>query len=248
MKLLKIYLTALKNTYNALVRSWIIIPFSAILLIASKLILGLLLKLGPSGASFTVGGFLAGMFAIFALSIFYKWLSITISSSRLRLEDIKDMNFAFFSPILNVAFILFVVNLLAQTLFITNKSLIIIVNFIIIILFNVAPECIILKNYYGTETLAESFNFVKSYYVEWFLPYIIFFLPLIILNPKAVLLMISFNDVLLPSNTFYKGSEMLLMLLPFNNFYATILISYILALFFSIFRIYLFDALWHYRR
>lgn len=241
-KLFKIYLSAIKDSFNAICRSWLIIPFSAILLFVSNIILSLLVRIGPNGG-FSVGGFLAGMFTIFAMSIFYHFLSIAASSQKLRFSDIKDINFSFFSPILNVAFILFIVNLLASAIFATNNSLIIILNFVIVILCNPAPECIILKNYYGTETLTESFKFIKNYYIEWFLPYIIFFLPLLLINFNEVLLLFGFNDVLIPGNIFYKGSFYLFNLINFNIPIITILLSFILALFFSIFRIYLFEEL-----
>ena len=241
-KLINIYIKSLKDAFGAICRSWLIIPLSAILLFFSNIILSLLVKIGPSGG-FSVGGFLAGMFAIFAMSIFYNFLSIAASPQKLRFSDIKNINFNFFSPILNVAFILFIINILAGALFATNKNLIIILNFIIVILCNPIPECIILKNYYGTETLIESFKFIKNYYIEWFLPYVIFFLPILLINYTEVLLLLGLNDVLIPGNVFYKGSFYLFGLVNFNQLIITIPISFMIALFFSIFRIYLFDAL-----
>ena len=97
-KLFKIYLSAIKNSFNAICRSWLIIPFSAILLFVSNIILSLLVRIGPNGG-FSVGGFLAGMFTIFAMSIFYHFLSIAASSQKLRFSDIKDVNFSLFSPL-----------------------------------------------------------------------------------------------------------------------------------------------------
>lgn len=241
-QLVKIYLSAIKNTYYSLVRSWIIIPFSAILLFISNIIINLLVQIGPSGG-FSVGGFLAGMFSIFALNIFYKWIQIVTSGNKLRLQDIKELDCSFFSQILNVAFILFIINLLAGALFVANKSFLIILNFIIVFLCNPVPECIILKNYYGSETLIQSFKFIKSYYIEWFLPYIIFLLPLVIVNFNQVLLLLGMNDVLIPGNTFNKGATVVLNLIGIHNYFVIIPIAFIIALFFSIFRVYLFDAL-----
>lgn len=241
-KLFKTYILAIKNTFYAMKRSWVIIPLCAILFFVSSIVTHFLLRISPS-SGFSVGGFLAGMFLILALSIFYNWLYVVSSNQKLKFSDIKNLDISFFNPILNVAFILFIVNLLAGTLFATNKNLIIILNFIIVILCNSIPECIILKSLNGTETIVKSFHFIKKNYIEWFLPYIVFFLPLILIDYTKLLVLLGINDVLIPGNTLYKGSAILLSIVNFTNPFIVIPISFVIALFFSIFRIYLYDAL-----
>ncbi len=240
--MIKLYLLSIKKAFFDFKRSWLFVPASIVFVTVSSVIFKILLSIGAGSSGFSVGGFLAGMFGILSLSVIYNWIKIVASGQKFNLKHIKDFDISFFDSILNVAFILFIVNLLLGSFSNNNKTILIIVNFLIVILCNPIVETIILKETRGIESFSQSFDFIIKNWIEWFIPQIFVLLPLILLSPKSILIIFGVSDILIPSGITFNGLHV-----TFNSYnmppYISIFFAFFISLFFVMFRMHLYKEL-----
>ncbi len=244
--MIKLYIDAIKKTFFDIKRSWMIIPASFVFIIISVMILKVFLSFAGHG-TFSIGGFLAGMFGILSLSILYSWVKVIASGQKFNFNHIKDFDISFFDPILSVAFMLFI----ASLFFMANKSFLVVINFIIIIIFNAVPETILFKDTRSLETFSQSFNFIIKNWIEWFVPQFIILLPIIFVSPKNVLFLFGVSDILIPSGIIFNGIYSTFNIYTMNvnsgglggGGVISFIVAFLISLFFTIFRVHLYYEL-----
>lgn len=230
----KCALQALRN----LARNWLIIPASIAAYLVSVLVTGIAAQLG------FLGGILAGLFQVLLLAFYYGWLRSCSERDKLTSRNLLTFDAAFFSDILNVAFILFLalytVRLLAQ-----GSQLVFLVPLVqlgVFLVFSCLPEVIYVQRASHLEAFSRAARFTREHWVEWYLPLIVLILPWAWRSFEYALLMFAQSDPLLPVLLPVRG---ITSILPgFAGFQIPgLLISVIVANWYMLFRGLLFTAL-----
>lgn len=192
LSLISVYIKAGAHALAASRRNWIIFPASAILMILFKVLLGIF-------AGNSAGGFLMGLVEVAFISFYFSWLRSAERNEKLHLQDLWQFDYGMFSPVINAAFVLYIIRYLAQTLLTPHQLFIFLaLELLIFILMNALPEIIYSETPFQMESFGRSFEFVKSNWPEWYLPYIVIFSPIILTRPQEVLFSASLADPILP--------------------------------------------------
>ena len=119
------------------------------------------------------GGFLLGFIYIALLALFYHWISELVEGNGLAFQDLIRYDYSLFFNVINVAFILWIVDLVVSMFAQGSVSSIgLLVQLGIYIVFNAIPEVIYQRRYDGPTALSEAFTFTRDNWIEWFAPYI----------------------------------------------------------------------------
>ncbi len=237
---LNIYLEASTQATKTLFRNWILIPVTLLAYFLFSLIF-----LSVSGLGIA-GGFLAGFFYVAFLSFYYMWLSASVNKERLRLKNLLEFDWSLFSNVMSVGFILWIASMFVRPFASTSETMWIYgcLSLAIFILLNPIPEIIYIRRYDRTYALTYSFNFIKENWIEWFLPLILVFLPLLLANPLGLLVSVagvdgfsSGPDPLFPARLIFSK---ILTYLNTSLGSLAVLIAVILTNWFMLFRGYLF--------
>jgi hypothetical protein len=240
MPLLKIYAECFKESIGLISRCWLIIPAAIATFTVFLFISGATSGLGMAG------GFIAGLFYIATLTLFYGWLSQAVRKEKLRWESLKEFDWSLFSALMSVGFILWIFNMLVSPFASTKETSWIFasISLALFVLLNVIPEVIYLKRYESMEGLKYSFNFIKENWVEWFIPFIILLAPLVLGRPSDFLASVSgidpFSagaDPLLPARFIFSQ---ITKMLDRNLGYLGYLAAFAVTIWFMIFRGMLF--------
>lgn len=173
---LKAYLSALKRSGQAALKSVIIIPASLILYIVFGWLGYILSPLG------IVAGFLLGFAYIFGLCIYYSWLKTALENHGwVNISDLLNVDWSYFNEFLSVGFILWIIGYLFQPFADFNETrwLFACFQMALFILLNPIPEVIYLDRLYGVEAIKQSIFFVKTFWIEWFIPILLPLVPLL---------------------------------------------------------------------
>lgn len=233
--LLDLYWRCAKDASVALWRNALIIPGSIALYIAFMFVARLVQPLGIAG------GFILGLTAIALLTLYYSWLLRANQKQRLRLNQLLDFDQELFFGIINVGFILFIATLLIGFLR-TNPELqwvYLCVQLGIAIIFNAIPEVLYLERGTGIPALAESSRFVREYWIEWFIPFIVLVSPLLVVQPTDVLFLLAGTEPFLPPGVIVQALRSALPQLELLGLLAALVI----ATWFMMFRSFLFERL-----
>lgn len=239
-----IYYDAAKQASNALIRNWILIPAA----ISGYLIYFLSALLFNQAGFF--GGMIVGLVQIFLISVSYCWLRDSVGREKIKLEDLYKLDSAVFSSVINTGFILFVAKfgLLIVLQGIGAEHMMILVQFALVIGCNALPEVLYLQRYESIAAIQESFEFIKSNWIEWFLPFMFFLTPWIFIlsSMDRILLFMSRMDEMLPASVVFFSTKSLAMQI-FSDISIGSYISNILALiifiWYMLFRGFLFLVL-----
>jgi hypothetical protein len=240
--LFRLYSNCALEASRALRKNWIIIPASLILFLSFSFVLSLI---GKSGSGIA-GGFMAGLLEILALTLYFSWLQETVQKGRLVPQELLKFDYAFFSAILNVGFILFIAQLLlaafAQSA--TSMPLAPLLSFVAIILFNPIAEIIVNEQADGLNAFTNAYQFVIEYWIEWFLPFALILLPWIVVSPAGPLAGLSQTNPLLPAGPLVWGTEAVAGYVLGNSAsIPAIFVGLVLANWFMVFRSLLFREL-----
>lgn len=239
-KLLNSYKRAAIGATQGLRKNWIIILGT----IALWFIFNFIYMTVASAGLGIAGGFLLGFVMIGMLGLYYSWLARTVDGERIWWNNITEYDYPLFFQVISVAFIFFIVtyplDLLAMG---GQKAFSDLAGLAIVVLFNAVPEIIYIRRLESIEALVATFEFVKSKWLEWFLPLVIIVIPWLTLSPESVLVSLAQAEPLLPPLFIIKGIQIGLALLgPFGGILITI-ISVIAAHWFMLFRGHLFKEL-----
>ena len=146
-----------------------------------------------------VSGLIIGLLQILALTFYFNWLILSRAPRKIKLKDLTEFNYSLFIAVLNVAFALFITDIILRTLKDSPLAgLAIGINLIVVVCFNVLPEVINKHQYQGLTSFTESLDFIKRRWVEWILPMTLPIIPLLIFTPKQALVQYALGDPLMP--------------------------------------------------
>lgn len=188
------------EAFKDLLKNWIIIPGTILAFYLFSLIVPFFSALGIAG------GFIAGFIYVALISMYYLWLSRTLRGEKLNWRDLKDFDQGLFWSFISVGFIFWILSYLFRPLGQMPDTLWAFGCFklALFLLFNPIPEIVYIQRSESLYALKESFDFVKRNWIEWFIPLVILFSPLLILNPYFVLTSIA------GANPFTAAAEPLL--------------------------------------
>ena len=120
-----------------------------------------------------MGGLLILIVRDLLFSSFLYVISELVRGLPVRLQEMPKSVQAFFWPIINVLFVLWIVSIVLS--FSGNTSLVLPVLAVEFIILNAVPEIIYQKQIYGgLNTIAASVNFIQENWIEWFIPNVAF--------------------------------------------------------------------------
>lgn len=192
--MLKAYIYCLKTSFSDLYRNWRVVITTACISTAGLFLI-------PRFSIFgIVGGFMAGLMFVAILSYYYYWIANCQHLKPLNFKELITFNMSMFSATINVAFIFFIASLIINSISTSsgNQFIKMAYNLILVLLLNPIPEVIYREQYDGITSIKESFNFFQKNYIEWLLPLIILYLPILIYSPQNFPLLLSQSNPLLP--------------------------------------------------
>ncbi len=234
--MLKKYLQALRLSWKDLYTHPIVFLGILALLLGYAVIMNVLIKLNLGVA----GGFILSLLEIAAISYYFNWLSLSRAPRGIKLNDLPEFNYNLFVSILNVAFVLFICDLMLRSFGDSElKAVIICVNLLVVICFNALPEIINKHQYQGLTSFSESLDFIKRRWVEWTIPMLLAIIPMLILAPQLGLLEFATSNPLKP---FLITLKNYLVFVPFLGLFSIIPLV-IFAHWLMLFRRRLYDQL-----
>jgi hypothetical protein len=188
------YRKAASQASQSLKRNWLIMPASVLAYFALEIAVPLVSPLGIAG------GFILGIFGIFLISLFYLWLEQAQERAPLKFQDLVRFDYGMFSAAISVAFILFllryITGMFGQT---TGFPLTLFVNVGFFIACNAIPEVIYIQRYESLPAIKEAFEFTKNNWIEWFLPFIVLALPILLSEPTLLLALLTGAETMIPA-------------------------------------------------
>ncbi len=248
---LLIYKDSAVDAFHALRKSWTLIPGSFGAYLLFLFLYEILSTFSINAGAQVAIGFVLGFIQIGLLSMYYRWLSEARERHGLSLKDLIIFDGPLFYQTISVAFIFFLIEYFLGSLFqgIAQASLFpLFLQLSLVFAFNAVPEVIYLRRIDGLGALGTSFTFLRENSVEWFLPFILVLLPVVLLSPGGAVVLLSQSEPLLPPLTvitawkpfiiqysWQSGSEILGWVLT--------ILSLVLANWYMLFRGYLYLAL-----
>lgn len=237
---LQIYADALRQGTAALFRHiWIVglVPAYTLLL---QLVTGLAMNLGFAG------GFLVFLAVAACASSFLTVIGEAVAHGRVRFEEIGQTFGQYFSRLITVFFMFWIVKLLLGMIVSTNPNmlwLMIFVNTAIFIVFNPIPELIYQGRSDGMAILEDAVQFTRDNLLEWLAPLAILLLPFFLIDTQIGFLVMARLGI-------QNGLDLVIgavgAWLPFSGATQTIVataLASILIVWVMLFRGFLFKAL-----
>jgi hypothetical protein len=181
---LRIYRSALIDATHGFLLNWRMLFVHLGCLFAFSFLTRLALFFGPYA-----GGFVLGLVVALVLSLYLYTVAAGVSREQLQFREAAQHGFELFGPTLSVLFAFFLLNITADLITRSPEVmwLRMVVNLLLAVLFNCVPE-VIYQRPSGMGTMfAESFEFMRENFVEWFLPLLVLLLPLGVIKQGAVL-------------------------------------------------------------
>ncbi len=187
---LKIYIAALGEAWRGLILNWRCLLLHLLFLIAFWLLAPVAMLFGGMAGGFILGLILALLFAAYLSTV-----AAAVQREKVDFGEAWGRAVELFSPVINVLFILFILNLVAGMALNTPDKLWLrqSLNLLVTVLFNPLPEIIYSSRGSGTAAFAESFEFIKENFIEWFIPFLVLLSPLLLQDPagfKSVLIFV----------------------------------------------------------
>lgn len=187
-----------------------------------------------------LGGLLMSIYEAVALTFYLTWMRESVESRKLALSDLKQFDVGLLQSIVSVLFLLYLGSwaLTMVTTGIQASWAHAILTMLFVVLLNSLPETLYLNRRDGMDAIQEAFAFTTRNWIEWYLPFVLIILP-IVLSGKDWLILLSQTNVFFPALAvvivpFYVLPGLGLALLPFGL---------LLAHFYMLFRAKLFTEL-----
>lgn len=146
-----------------------------------------------------------------ALTFYLGWLRDAHSSYKVRWRDLKEFDWGLFQGIISILFILWifewVLKMLTTGMHISWPFYML--QICTVILLNSLPESLYISRYEGLQAVEESFNFTQRNYIEWFIPYLVIFIPIILYTGLSVESLILNSQIFYPPATFIMAAGIL---------------------------------------
>lgn len=191
-----------------------------------------------------VGGFIFGILTVVMLSTFYGWIRGLGSGEKLRFADLIKLDRDIFFAVIDVGFILWLVNFIPRQLLLGLDSgpVFMSMGIFITIAFNPVPEVIMSHGLQGISALSYAFQFSKQRFFEWFLPFCICILPTILASKEAALLKIAQMNPIFPASSFAASWGDRLDSIGLHGILLTLALGLFIC-WIMLFRLFLFQAL-----
>jgi hypothetical protein len=230
------YAVSAQGATQGLIRNWVILP-AAVALYLGFVFLGFAL----SGLGI-LGGFILNILALAALSLYYHWLSQTVTRQRIRPSDLKDFDVALFFGVISVSFVLWIATMLVAAVAESSGTPGLPLMFSLLVIFacNSLPEVLYLHRAESVHAFQESFRFVRDNAIEWYVPLVLVSAPFLVLGVETFVLHFASSYPLLPISMIMEAPRALL-----SGEWGMIasLGGLVLAHWFMLFRAHLFQAL-----
>ncbi|WP_416198151.1 MAG: DUF624 domain-containing protein [Sporanaerobacter sp.] len=224
--------TVIKKTGRGFVKNWPII-FSGFLYTFLNLVLFSIINYLFRGFLNILVGFAAAIISSSLISNYLYLLYNVIKYDRINLKNVKEGFSYFLWKVYGIFFIAWILNFLLGRLgniIPTSATRInIIINLLILIIFNPLPEIVYQKSYSSWESITYSFDFMRENWLNWLIPNILFFFILYKLTGNII------SDVFM-THIMYDFDFSIKGIL--NYLFGQLLFS-----FFMIYRGYLFELL-----
>jgi len=232
-----IYGSAASAASRSLIRNWLIIPASIVGFILFQLALTIVAPLG------FIGGLIAGLILVALIGQIYSWLRFASHAARLKPRDLIEFDAEMFSTVLSAAFALWIIQIPITALNSNPESAMIgqAFSLLLFIVLNALPEIIYMRNASGLPALSHTLTFVRDFWIEWFLPYLIVICPLFfaLQSGLAFLQLLASGNPLVPVLQIIQVPSVLLPTVPLLS----IALGIVLAIWFMLFRAELFRRL-----
>lgn len=179
-----LYRQVLSATWRSLIKSWLVL---VALIVFAVVFLGVARIVGPLGIA---GGFLLGLVNALLVGSTLRLIEQSLSGARsLRLADVTDSFGHYFWDVIGVGFVLWLPTMLLDMgmqanpygQFISSSFFL-----LVFILLNPAPEVIYqVRHNSPLDVFKTCYEFVLEHWIEWFLPFAILILP-IVLSPAGL--------------------------------------------------------------
>lgn len=138
----------------------------AALAVGYPMLLAVLARLvGPLGIA---GGFILTAAAAACFSSWLHFMEQVVRSGRADLRELGQSFGTYLGELLNVGFLLFVLQLLASFVLAPFPLLLIVFFLATLVFLNAVPELVYLGRHSAPELLAESYRFIGQNWIEWF--------------------------------------------------------------------------------
>jgi hypothetical protein len=179
-----LYRQVLYSTGRSLAKSWVAM---LALIVFAVLVLGAARIVGPLGMA---GGFLLGIINALLVGATLRLIEQSLSGARpLRFTDVTESFGYYFWDVIGVGFVLWLPTMLLEMgmqanpygQFLSSAFLL-----LVFILLNPAPEVIYqVRHNSPLDVFKTSYEFVVEHWIEWFLPFVILILP-VVLSPSGL--------------------------------------------------------------
>lgn len=193
---LKSYQRCGLDATKALIRNWLLLVGSVAAVVA-------FVVANQFFSGFGIGGaFLLGFVQIVLLTYYYGWVADSVQKERLRPSTMLQLDYPLFFHVISVAFLLWIarmiVNAVAQSA--GAPWIMDLLQLGIVVIFNAIPETLYIHRYEGLHALSHSAEFTRENWIEWFLPFVVILLPLLLVSPEYVLALLANSEELLPAS------------------------------------------------
>ncbi|MEK6784368.1 MAG: hypothetical protein AABY61_02700 [Nitrospirota bacterium] len=189
---LQLYRQVLSLTGRSLIRSWVTM---VALMVFALLFVGVSRIAAPLGFA---GGFILGIVNALLVGATLRLIEQSLSAARtIQFTDVTESFGHYFWDVIGVGFVLWIPTMLLDMgmqanpygQFLSSAFLL-----LVFILLNPAPEVIYqVRHDSSLEVLKTSYQFILEHWVEWFLPFAILILP-VVLSPSGLLEFFSLSD------------------------------------------------------
>jgi len=164
---LTLYVKAARSAAEIAVVNWPVllslVAYFAIMAIVTPIV-------APLGL---VGGFLLGFVWAACVASFLYLVERLVRHGKVTVDEFRESFLPYFSDVIGVMFVLWVLNMLLSLALMTNPQgmlIAAIVQLFIFVFFNAVPELIYLGHHSSLDLLGESYTFITENWIEWFPP------------------------------------------------------------------------------
>lgn len=182
---LQLYRQVLYSTGRSLARSWLTM---VALIVFTVLFVGVSRIVGPLGIA---GGFMLGILNAVLVGATLRLIEQSLSAARtIQFTDVTGSFGHYFWDVIGVGFVLWIPTMLLDMgmqanpygQFLSSAFLL-----LVFILLNPAPEVIYqVRHDSPLEVIKTSYHFIVEHWIEWFLPFVILILP-VVLSPSGLM-------------------------------------------------------------
>ena len=204
---LRLYLDCVIEAGRAVWLNWRVLGLHFVALFAFGIVNWLLGMLFGHRSVFS--GFALGLLLAYLVSGYLSSVVASVDREKYLFSSAFSRANELFGPVIGVLFCFFILNSVAGIALNRPEQLWIrySLNLVLAVLFNPIPEVVSQRSCGLTEAFGESLEFVKENSVEWFVPFVVLLLPVLLVNPGLFLsvgLMIAANNPLMLLEVFFN--------------------------------------------